>query len=434
MKLGLIGEKLTHSLSPKIHDIVFDKLDQDGQYDLYPMPKHELSGFFDNFKSSNLSGVNVTIPYKTDVIEFLDEISVEAKSIGAINTVKLKDGKLFGYNTDYLGFGQMLAHNFIDVKDNSFAVLGAGGSAKAVVAYLLDSGAKNVEIYTRDIKKATASFVLDGYDYKFKTYDELNLSGKVLINTTPVGMYPNIDNCPIEKQALNRCMAVVDLIYNPTKTRLLSMADEKNIQTVNGFYMLVSQALKAQDIWQEKTLSDNLTRYIYSRIKPSGKGNLILIGMPGCGKSSIGKMLSEKIKMNFVDMDEYIETHFDKIPTLFEKGEDHFRDIESKVAKIVSEFNDTIICTGGGVIKRKENMTHLSKSGTIFFIDRPLDNILSDIDHDTRPLLSGKKQSVINLYNERIDLYNGFSHVNIINDKSIYSCINKINSAWKGRI
>jgi shikimate dehydrogenase len=431
MTLGLVGEKLSHSLSPIIHKMVFDVLKQDGTYDLLPMHKADLKGFYGEMKSGAYSGVNITIPYKAESMQYLDKISDEAKSIGAVNTVIASQGKLLGYNTDYYGFGQMLKHNFIAVKGKRFCILGAGGSAKAVVCYLVDHGAKSVDVYTRDINKADFDIRLDGYN--LKSYDDLDLTDSVLINTTPVGMYPNIDASPVTIKSLKKCKCVVDLIYNPTTTMLLSFANELGIQAVNGFYMLISQGIKSQEIWQSRALGENLTRTIYNAIKPSGKGNLILIGMPGCGKSSIGKALAIKLSMNLTDMDDYIEKHYDKIENLFEKGESYFRDIETTVAKAISLKTDTVICTGGGVITRAENIYALAKSGTIVFIDRPLDSILSDIEHNTRPLLDGNAQSVIDLYNRRYDIYNKSCHNKIINDQNVQTCVDKIINIWKGK-
>jgi shikimate dehydrogenase len=434
MNLALLGEKLSHSLSPIIHKMVFDTLKIDGKYDLCEIKKEDLDGFMLELKKSGLDGINVTIPYKTDVMKSLDYISKDAEKIGAVNTIKVDDNKLFGFNTDYYGFGEMLKHNFIDVKDNNFVVIGAGGAAKGVVAYLADNGAKSIELFTRDKKRAEENFKLkEECDFKIKSYDMLSLKGKILINTTPVGMHPDINNSPIPSDLLDGCLAVVDLIYNPEKTKLLKYAEEKGIQAVNGFYMLVAQALKAQEIWQKREISNNLTRNIFNTLKPGGKGNLILIGMPGCGKSTIGKMIAEKLDMTLFDMDEYIEDNIGPIACLFRKGESFFRDYESNTVKIAASNNNSIICTGGGVIKRKENMTFHANSGTIVFIDRPLDVIIEDIDHDSRPLLDGEKESVIMLYNERIDLYKKYSHAAVINDKDILSAVTKLEMIWKGR-
>jgi len=433
MKLALLGRKLSHSFSKQIHEMVFDILNIKGTYSLCEVKQSELESFMQDIKDGAFDGANVTIPYKSAVLEYIDEISEEAKKIGAVNSIDKSNGKLVGYNTDYSGFGEMLKHNFIDIKGTDFAVLGAGGAAKGLIAYLSDNGAKNVELYSRDPKKVKKAFDDLSYNCGFSIvpYSKLNIKNRVLINATPVGMYPDVEKSPVASIDLEGCVAVVDLIYNPSKTRLMKFAEEQNVQAVNGLYMLVSQAIKAQEIWQRKILSENLTRYIYNTINPKGQ-NIVLIGMPGCGKSIIGEKLASSLSMPHFDIDSYIINNYGDIAHLFDGGEEAFRALETRATKHAANETNTVISTGGGVVTRKENMTALAENGTIIFIDRPLDHIVDDIDHDTRPLLDGDRRSVEKLYKKRVDLYDKYSHVKVVNDGTLSKVIKQIERVWKG--
>ena len=254
LKFGLIGEKLGHSVSPQIHSNIFDKTSFDGDYKLYEIPHEKLSEIKEFMQDNNLSGINVTIPYKQEIMPFLDEISAEAAQIGAVNTVLRKDGRLIGYNTDYFGFGQMLDYNGISYKNKTAVVLGNGGAARAVVAYLLNNGAKKVYIASRTPTD----------DDSVISYGEIPaLDDYLIVNTTPVGMYPNVDNSPVEEDVVKKACAVVDIIYNPRTTKIMKLAERLQKPSCNGMYMLVAQAVKAQEIWRDTEFSDELTYTVY---------------------------------------------------------------------------------------------------------------------------------------------------------------------------
>ncbi len=434
MNLTLLGEKLPHSLSPKIHQIVFEKTGMPGTYGLSEISREGLDAFMHVFKAGAFDGMNVTIPYKTDVIPYMDALSPQAEKIGAVNTIKREGTLLYGYNTDYDGFGALLDAHFIDVKGGRFTVLGAGGAARSVLAYLDDHGAEAIVLVSRNKARAAEKIDVSQYTCPVEMigYENIDIADTVVINTTPVGMYPHIDASPLTPMALNGCLAVVDLIYNPETTKLMQDAKDAGIQAVNGLLMLTAQAVKAQSIWQGKEIDGGLTRYIKNQLSTK-QGNLVLIGMPGCGKTTIGRALSKQLNMALVDTDEAITERYGDIPSLFKKGEPDFREKESLVAEETAMMENTVICTGGGIIKNKRNMTKLAENGTIVFIDRPVDAILSDIDHDSRPLLNGKAESLTKLYDERIALYQRYAYLVIEGMGSIEQVTKKIANAWEGR-
>lgn len=255
---GLLGEKLSHSLSPKIHNAIFRELYIDGAYKLFEIKKEEINEFKNALKLLDIRGVNVTIPYKEAIIPFLSEISQEASKIGAVNTILLKDNKLIGYNTDYFGFGKMLEVNDIYVEDKEVVVLGTGGASKAVVEYLKDKKAKSITLVSREKKENLDNIV-------YKTYND-NISGEVLINTTPVGMYPNIGKSPLENNVIENFSVVVDLIYNPTKTELINIAEKQGKKICGGLEMLIFQAIKAEEIWQGIEIPNYISEELYREI------------------------------------------------------------------------------------------------------------------------------------------------------------------------
>ncbi|WP_297635461.1 shikimate dehydrogenase [uncultured Clostridium sp.] len=253
---GLVGEKLSHSLSPKIHEYIFEKYSVDGGYELFPIPQEDISEFGKWMKLLKIKGVNVTIPYKERVIEFLDEISDEGKKIGAVNTILNKNGTLIGYNTDYYGFKYMLLEQEIYVKDKIAVVLGTGGASKAVIQYLKDEKAKDIYLVSRDIKGKKS---LDK-DVKLIDYEMLkNIEGYVLINTTPVGMYPKLSECPVNEEVIKKYQCIVDLIYNPLETEFIKLGIAQGKKVCGGLMMLVYQGVKADEIWEEvKVLKEEI--------------------------------------------------------------------------------------------------------------------------------------------------------------------------------
>lgn len=245
---GLIGEKLGHTFSPAIHREIMKKINIEGHYGVFPVKRENLKNVVLGLKALSYNGINVTIPYKTDIMECLDSVSKEAVQIGAVNVVHIgDDGTAKGYNTDYYGFGMMLENNNINVAGEVAVILGTGGASKAVLQYLKDGKAKDVILVTRDVSSSKDKYPNE----KIITYDDLESlrNASVIINSTPVGMFPNTGKSPIGKNCLGNFSTAVDLIYNPIKTLFLQEAEEKGLKAVNGLYMLVAQAVKSQEIW-----------------------------------------------------------------------------------------------------------------------------------------------------------------------------------------
>lgn len=255
-KYALIGGKLGHSYSEEIHKIYFELCGINGNYTLIETQKQNLKSCIENMKKSGICGFNVTIPYKSDCIPLLDKISDEAQKIGAVNTVKFSADGIFGYNTDYFGIIKTFERFNIDISGKEIVILGTGGACKAVCAACVDLGAKNITLVSRNAQKNS--------HFKIVSYDD-KISGDVLINATPVGMYPNINDTPLQ-DIDKKFDAVFDLIYNPAKTELLKIAESKNIKAVNGLYMLVAQAMRAQEIWNETKVDDEITEKIYTAL------------------------------------------------------------------------------------------------------------------------------------------------------------------------
>lgn len=412
MKYGLIGEKLGHSFSKEIHERIGNY-----NYELIELNKDEFDSFM---MKRNFRAINVTIPYKKDVIKYLDYISLEAKKIDAVNTIINKDGKLYGYNTDYLGFKEMLNYFDIDVKDKNIMILGTGGTSNTSYHVVNDLECKNVVFVSRNKKENVI------------TYDDISLHSKnidVLINTTPVEMYPN-NECEIitSLNDFTSLKAIVDVVYNPLNTNLVLKAKEKNIVCCTGLYMLISQAVFACELFLEKDIDKSIINSIYQEMIKE-KENIVLIGMPSSGKSTIGKLLSDKLNRTFIDIDEMIVSKINmSIKDYFSKyGEQSFRNIEAEVIKNISKNNSIVISTGGGSILRKENVDALRRNGKIFFLDRSLDNLLFT---DDRPL-SSSKDDLEKLFNDRYHKYLSICDERIDSNISIDEVISQIEERRK---
>jgi len=250
---GLIGERLGHTFSPQIHNKIMEETHTSGHYGLFEVKKENLQFVVNGLKALGYKGVNVTIPYKLDIIKYLDFLSPEASKIGAVNVVSIdKNGASTGYNTDYYGFGMMLDHAGVKIENETAVVLGTGGASKAVTQYLKDSGIKELILVSRNAKSAKEKYP----DDKIITYNELNklYSCSMVINCTPIGMFPKTEQSPLDKELLNKFNTAVDLIYNPPNTLFLKEAKEKGLKAINGLYMLAAQAVKSQEIWNESKL------------------------------------------------------------------------------------------------------------------------------------------------------------------------------------
>ena len=399
MEYGCIGEKLTHSFSKEIHNLLFDY-----DYEIREIPKGELQAFM---TKRDFKAINVTIPYKQDVIPFLDEISDTAKQIGAVNTIVNRGGRLYGYNTDFSGLIALIKLNGITLEGKKVLILGSGGTSKTAVAAAEYLGALSVKRVSRTAKEDCIT-----YEDAYKNFAD----AEVIINTTPCGMYPNIIGEPINLDGFPKTEAVVDAIYNPLCSNLVVKAKKKGIKATGGLYMLVSQAAFAAELFIDTKVSEDKVYDVYKKIEQS-KRNIVLTGMPSSGKSTVGKQLANELGMQFIDTDKEIEKSEGKtIPEIFtEVGESGFRDIEARIITTVSAKQNCVISTGGGAILREQNITALKGNGTIFFIDRPLEKLVTT---DDRPL-SSNRDDLVKRYNERYDIYCNTADEQILNDGEI---------------
>lgn len=384
---GLLGEHLPHSFSPEIHMNLGNE-----DYHLFEVSPDNLENFM---KEHNFNGINVTIPYKKSVIPFLDVISPEAEKIGAVNTITVRDGKLYGDNTDYFGFVYMLEKSGISVEGKKTVVLGGGGASATVQAVLRDFGAREVIVVDLNTE--------NNYDNLYLHYD-----GEVIVNTTPVGMYPNNLKSLVNLDDFKNLSGVLDVVYNPLKTKLILDAMERNIPCATGLSMLVAQAKKAHEIFFDTKLDTSVCEKI-EKILYNQMCNIVLIGMAGCGKSTVGNALAEKMGKELVDTDEMIvNTENKPIPEIFaEKGEDYFRWCENVAVNLAGKEKSQIIATGGGVITREENYKPLKQNGIIVFINRDADMLPTN----GRPL--SQMHGVKALYEKRMPLYRQFADIEV---------------------
>lgn len=398
MKCGLLGRKLGHSYSPQIHAQLGDY-----SYELFEKEPEEIEDFL---KNGDWSGINVTVPYKKTVIPYLDELTPIAQKLGAVNTIVRRDGKLIGHNTDYFGFQMLLDSLPIPIYLRKALVLGSGGASNTVAAVLRDQGAR-VAVISRT-----------GENH----YQNLHLhkDAELIVNTTPVGMYPDTGVALVDVKDRKKfpCLrGVLDVIYNPARTQLLLDAETQDdgddwFHYRNGLLMLVAQAKEAAEWFTGTKISDDVIEPILDRLEAQML-NIVLIGMPGCGKSTIGKLLSEKTGRKFVDADEEIVRQAGKtIPEIFaEDGEEVFRDWETKALAELGKQSSLIIATGGGCVTKERNYNLLHQNGEIFWIQRRI----SDLPTEGRPL--SQKSKLEEMYRIREPHYDRFKDWIIGNDR-----------------
>ena len=400
MGCGLLGRKLGHSYSPQIHGCLGDY-----RYDLFEIEPEQLDDFLHN---GDFHGLNVTIPYKKSVIPYCDTLSPVAQALGAVNTiVRRADGTLIGHNTDCFGFSSMLKRSGLDVNGKKVLVLGSGGASNTAVAVLKNSGA-NVIVISRKGEN---------------NYENLSLhkDASVIVNATPVGMYPNVGESPVNLALFPRLEGVLDLIYNPAKTKILLDAEERGLVTVNGLWMLVAQAKESSEWFTGKGLADSIISEIHRDLRVRME-NIVLIGMPGCGKSTIGKLVAEKLNRKFVDADTEIEQLAGMtIPEIFAtQGEAAFRALETQVLAQLGSQSSLVIATGGGCVTRPENYRHLHQNGRIIWIKRDI----SDLPTNGRPLsASGMLDE---MYRIRKPLYSRFADCEIQNTSTCQAAADEI--------
>lgn len=393
MKCGLLGRKLGHSYSPQIHALLGDY-----SYSLFEKEPEALEGFLRN---SDFTGINVTIPYKKDVIPFLDEISPIAQRLGSVNTiVRRADGSLYGHNTDYFGFASMVKHSGISVAGKKCLVLGSGGTSNTVRNALHDLGAQ-VVIISRSGE--------DNYQNLSRHED-----ASVIVNATPVGMYPNTGVSPIDLSLFPHLQGVLDVIYNPAKTQLLLDAEKLGIPHENGLWMLVAQAKEASEYFTGSTLDDGAIQRIYQILSAQMK-NIVLIGMPGCGKTTVSSALAAKISRIAVDADEELVKLAGKsIPEIFSQdGEEAFRALETQVLSQLGKQSGLVISTGGGCVTRQRNYSPLHQNSVIFYLKRNLELLPTQ----GRPL--SQQNPLELLYAQRKEQYLAFSDFVIDNNGSV---------------
>ena len=406
MKCGLLGRKLGHSYSPQIHALM-----DDYSYELFEKEPEEVGEFVRN---GDYDAMNVTIPYKKDVIPYLDEIDDIARRLGSVNTiVRRPDGRLEGHNTDYYGFLSLIEHSGIQVYGRKALVLGTGGTSVTAQAVLADLGAQ-VVVISRSGE--------NNYGNLEQHYD-----AQVIVNTTPVGMYPNTGAAPLDIRLFPQLRGVLDVIYNPSRTQLLLDADEQWIDCDNGLWMLVAQAKLASEFFTGKKLSTGIIASIHRKLE-NQMMNLVLIGMPGCGKSTVGKLLAERTGKPLVDADEEIVKLAGKsIPEIFaDEGEEAFRAYETQVLGELGKRSGLVIATGGGCVTRDRNFPLLHQNSNIVWLRRNT----ALLPTEGRPL--SQSQKLADMYRVRQPLYEAFSDFSVDNSGTPQDCAEAILSALEG--
>ncbi len=427
-KYCVIGEHLPHTMSPQIHSMFFKSMGIHGEYGVREFSREEIVKARGELEKYD--GVNVTVPYKQTVMPLLDEISKEARHIGAVNTIKNVGGKLIGYNTDPYGFSAMLKKNGVDVKGKQAVVLGSGGAAKSVLYALTTMGAQ-VKYVRREVDEELP-------DYEYITYPQLEESGSgyLIVNTTPLGMYPHVEGCAVSQAALSRFQAAADVVYNPVMTQFIRRALAAGCHAFSGLYMLVAQGIGSQSIWRGEEIQTQDIDPIYNALlrdyfKENG-GNIYLTGIMSCGKSTLGKMLAESLGKQFVDADDYIVNMAgESIPDMFKKGEDYFRTRETLAMAELAQKRDLVVAAGGGAVTRQINCDLMRNSGVVIYVNRSVENIVKDVDCSGRPLLAGGADRLHTIFAQRKAMYEGSAHFIIDNNSTAQEGLKKITEILK---
>lgn len=405
MQCGLLGRKLGHSYSPQIHGFL-------GSY-TYSLFEKEPEDVEDFLRSGDFTGINVTMPYKKTVLPYLDELSPVARKMGCVNTiVRRNDGSLYGHNTDYFGFVSLVHHSCIPFAGKKVLVLGSGGASNTVVHVLTDLGAQPVVISRSGENN----------------YQNLSrhADAAVIVNTTPVGMYPLTGVSPLDLQQFPRLEGVLDVVYNPARTQLLLDAEKLGLPNENGLWMLVAQAKEAAEYFTGTKISDTVIETIHRRLSAQMQ-NIILIGMPGCGKSTVGSLLAQRLGRVFVDADAQIpELTGKSIPEIFaQDGEESFRKWETLVLSEFGKQSGLVIATGGGCVTQERNYNLLHQNGQIFWLKRDLEVLPTD----GRPLSQSNR--LADLYEARKGQYQAFADFVIDNNESTEETVAAILSHWE---
>lgn len=401
MVYGLLGRTLRHSYSPQIHALLGDY-----EYRLFEVEPQDLEAFL---KKREFGGINVTIPYKKDVLPYLSGISDNAKRIGAVNTIIVKeDGGLYGDNTDYDGFLCLVQKSGFQVKGKKALVLGTGGASLPISAVLSDLGAREVVFISRSGEN---------------NYQNLSrhADADLIVNTTPVGMYPNNLKAPLSLSEFPNLSGVLDIVYNPQKTKLILDAERLGIPAYSGLLMLVAQGKRAAELFLGHDIPDSETDRIFKKLSTEMQ-NIVLVGMPGCGKTTVGKALAEQLNRPFFDADEEILKQTGKSAEAWIEacGEAVFRQKETEVLESLCKQSGTVIATGGGAVTVPENADILRQNSIVFFINRDV----SALPVEGRPL--SKATALSEMYEVRLPLYRGVCDYEIAADDGVDAVVRRI--------
>lgn len=400
MKCGLLGEKLGHSYSPQIHRLL-------GSYD-YQLFEKQPDQIKDFLKNGDFHGLNVTIPYKKAVIPFLSSLSPVAEKLGAVNTVvRREDGSLIGHNTDYFGFRTMVEASGLQLAGKKALILGSGGASNTAVAVMKELGCEVVVISRSG-------------ENNYSNLDR-HSDAAIVVNCTPVGMYPNVDASPISLAHFPVLEGVLDLIFNPARTRLLQEAEDRGIVAMNGLLMLVAQAKESAEWFTGNLIPSDLIGNIHQKLQKQME-NIILIGMPGSGKSQIAAVLSQRTGRKVFDSDaEIVAAAGKSIPQIFQQdGEEAFRTLETQALAQLGKQSGIIIATGGGCITRQENYPLLHQNGRILWLKREIELLPTQ----GRPI--SQTRDLNELYQARRPLYEAFADEIIDNTGTVAEAAEKI--------
>ena len=407
MKFGLLGRTLGHSFSPRIHSALGNT-----NYELFEREPSQLQEFF---ADPELQGINITIPYKVNALEACDVVDPRAERIGCVNTMVRKDGKWHGYNTDYDGFVFTLQHAGIDVSGKECIILGDGASSATVHVALEDLGAKNIV----HLSRKTAPFYGDAPNY----YE----TAQIIINCTPIGMYPHNPASLIDLMQFSKLEGVIDLIYNPHRTILLLQAEMMDVPHCDGLPFLVAQGVEAANHFQGESFGTKEIEQILRDMRRE-KENIILIGMPGAGKTTVGKVLAKELGRDFFDLDQTIQDKVGKsVQNIYiHDGKDAFTEYEYTTIKELIHNKPSVIATGGGTVTYDKTVNLMRNNGLVVFVNRDVNHILDDLDLEIRPLVKESIEYIFNVYEERYPLYEEVAHIKIGNEGSITDAVQEI--------
>ena len=411
MEYGLIGGQLGHSYSRQIHEMVGGY-----SYELNPLPTEAEARAF--LQQRNFKAINVTIPYKRLVMEYCDELDPAARAIGAVNTVVNRDGRLYGYNTDYAGFGWLARRHDVRFTGKTVMILGTGGTSNTVAAVCRGAGARAVYKVSRSGRDGALTYE------RAACHPEV----EILINTSPAGMYPDVGSCLVDLEDFPTLEAVLDVVYNPFRTELLLRARARGIPAYCGFEMLVAQGVYAAEIFTHRSLDkNNWIRRIHRTLKRD-LCNVSIVGMPGCGKSTVGESLARELGKTYVDLDEWVERRAGMpIPDIFEReGEAAFRSYEAQAVAAVSKEHGQVIACGGGVLKTPGNARRLHQNGPVLWVRRPVQFLATS----GRPLSTGR-EALRRMEAEREPAYRAAADAVVDNTASLQEAVRAAAAAFE---